>query len=66
MWYGILLGVLGAFFFMAVSVSAVQSVRGIMAWHRKNGQAAARANIAATEIQKMLSGRTRPLINGQQ
>ena len=59
MWYGIMLGVLGALFFMVVSVYAVQSVRGLLAWHRKTGQAAVRANIAAAEIQRMLSGRAR-------
>jgi cell division protein FtsX len=65
MWEGIVLGVMGALFSVAVSHYVAQSVKEVLAWHRNTGQAAVRANIAAAEIQRMLSGRTRPLISRQ-
>jgi hypothetical protein len=61
MWDGIVLGALGALFSVVVSHHVAQSVREILVWHRKTREAAIRANMAAAEIQRMLSGRTRPL-----
>jgi len=61
MWYGIVLGVLGALFCIVVSRQVAQSVRELFVWHRKTREAAIRANTAATEIQRLLSGRVRSL-----
>ena len=61
MWYGVVLGVLGALFCMAVSRQVAQSVREVFVWHRKTREAAIRANTAAAEIQRLLSGRVRSL-----
>ncbi len=63
MWYGIVLGVLGALFSVVVSHQAAQSVRKLLVWHRKTREAEIRANRAAAEIQRMLSHRVRSLSN---
>ena len=63
MWYGIVLGVLGALFCMVLSRQVTQVVRGIFVRNRKTREAAIRANMAAAEIQRMLSGRARSLHN---
>ena len=63
MWYGIVLGVLGALFCMVLSRQVTQVVRGIFVRNRKTREAAIRANMAAADIQRMLSGRARSLHN---
>lgn len=63
MWYGIVLGALGAFFSILVSRQVAQSVREFLVRQRKMREAVAAANMAAAEIQRMLSGRSRSLHN---
>jgi len=63
MWYGIVLGVLGAFLGMVISRQAAEVVREFLVRQRKMREAAIRANMAAAEIQRMLSGRARSLHN---
>ncbi len=65
MWYGIVLGVLGALFSVVVSHHVAQYVRELLVRHRKTREAEVRANMAATEIQRMLSHRVRSFNNAR-
>jgi hypothetical protein len=59
--YDVVIGVLVVLFFAMGIAQAVRIVKGALGWYRQTRQAAIRANIAAAEIQKMLSGRARSL-----
>jgi len=59
--YDVVLGVLVVLFSVMGIAHMVRIVKGALAWYIQTRQAEIRANIAAAEIQKMLSGRARSL-----
>jgi len=59
--YDLVLEVLLVLFSVMGIMQMFRVVRGVLAWYRQSRQAEIRANIAASEIQKMLSTRERPL-----
>ena len=59
--YDVVIGALVVLFFAMGIAQAVRIVKRALGWHRQTREAAIRANIAAAEIQKMLSGRARTL-----
>ena len=63
--YDVVLWVLAVLFSGMGIVHVARLVNAILVWHRHTRQAEIRANMAAAEIQKMLSGRARSL-NGLQ
>jgi len=63
--YDVVLWVLAVLFSGMGIVHVARLVNVILVWHRQTRQAEIRANMAAAEIQKMLSGRARSL-NGLQ
>ncbi|NJD55927.1 MAG: hypothetical protein FIA94_05920 [Nitrospirae bacterium] len=59
--YNLVFEVLLVLIFVMGIVYMIRVVKGTLAWYRQSRQAEIRANIAASEIQKMLSTRERPL-----
>ena len=62
--YDLVLGVLLVLFLGIGIAQMIRLVKGVLVWYKQLWQAEIRANIAASEIQKMLAARGRPLAGG--